>query len=125
RRWRRAWRHSRPRWPTPRTPRTPPWHSVSPASNRTWIRARDWPYAAARRAAKLCGMEILRPGDPGYDPARRIWNGMIDRCPRLIARCASTADVVAAVRMARDQGLEIGVRCGGHSIAGHAVPDDG
>jgi FAD/FMN-containing dehydrogenase len=70
-------------------------------------------------------MEILRPGEPGYDTARRVWNGMIDRCPRLIARCASTADVVAAVRMAPDQGLEIGVRCGGHSIAGHAVPDDG
>src|SRR4051794_30395336 len=70
-------------------------------------------------------MEILRPGEAGYDTARRVWNGMIDRCPRLIARCASTADVVAAVRMARDQDLEIGVRCGGHSIAGHAVPDDG
>jgi len=70
-------------------------------------------------------MEILRPGEAGYDTARRVWNGMIDRCPRLIARCASTADVVAAVRMARDQDLEIGVRCGGHSIAGHSVPDDG
>src|SRR5882762_9298442 len=70
-------------------------------------------------------MEILRPGEPGYDTARRVWNGMIDRRPRLIARCASTADVVAAVRQARELDLEIGVRCGGHSIAGHAVPDDG
>jgi FAD/FMN-containing dehydrogenase len=50
---------------------------------------------------------------------------MVDRCPRLIARCASTADVVAAVRLAREHDLEIGVRCGGHSIAGHSVPDDG
>ena len=70
-------------------------------------------------------MEILRSGEPGYDTYRRVWNGMIDRCPRLIARCASTADVVAAVRTARDLGLEIGVRCGGHSTVGHAVPHDG
>jgi FAD/FMN-containing dehydrogenase len=68
---------------------------------------------------------ILRPGEPGYDEARRVWNAMIDRRPALIARCHETADVVAAVALARRDGLEIGVRCGGHSVAGHAVPAGG
>jgi FAD/FMN-containing dehydrogenase len=68
---------------------------------------------------------MMRPGDPGYDAARAVWNAMVDRRPRLIAPCASVGDVVAAVRMARDAGLEIGVRCGGHNILGLAVPDDG
>jgi FAD/FMN-containing dehydrogenase len=68
---------------------------------------------------------MLTPGDPGYDQARTVWNAMIDRRPRIIARCASAADVAAAVRTARDQGLEIGVRCGGHSVLGLAVPGDG
>ena len=68
---------------------------------------------------------VLEPGDPGYDEARAVWNGMIDRRPRYIVRCAETADVVAAVRYAGDLGLEIGIRCGGHGIVGHAVPDDG
>jgi FAD/FMN-containing dehydrogenase len=68
---------------------------------------------------------MLRQGDPGYDEARTVWNAMVDRRPRIIARCASAADVAAAVRAARDLGLEIGVRCGGHSVLGLAVPDDG
>jgi FAD/FMN-containing dehydrogenase len=68
---------------------------------------------------------ILEPGDAGYDTARSLWNGMIDRRPRLIARCASVDDVVATIRFARDHELEIGVRCGGHNIAGLAVPEDG
>jgi FAD/FMN-containing dehydrogenase len=68
---------------------------------------------------------ILRQGEPGYDEARQVWNAMVDRRPALVARCSETADVVAAVAMARRDGLEIGVRCGGHSVAGHAVPDGG
>ncbi len=68
---------------------------------------------------------VLEPGDPGYDEARAVWNGMIDRRPRYVVRCAETADVVAAVRYAADLGLELGIRCGGHGIVGHAVPDDG
>jgi FAD/FMN-containing dehydrogenase len=67
----------------------------------------------------------LRPGDSGYDAARRVWNGMVDRRPAVIARCTSTADVVAAIRFAREQGLELGVRGGGHSVVGFAVPQDG
>ncbi len=70
-------------------------------------------------------IEILRPGDPGYDDARRVWNAMIDRRPALIARCGETADVVTAIALARRDGLVVGVRCGGHSVAGHAVPEGG
>jgi FAD/FMN-containing dehydrogenase len=74
--------------------------------------------------ARLDG-DVLVPGDRGYDEARTVWNAMVDRRPRLIVRCASVSDVVAAVRTARDLDLEIGVRCGGHSIVGHAIPADG
>src|SRR4051794_41432670 len=77
------------------------------------------------RSAAMGRPGILRPGEPGYDDARRVWNAMIDRRPALIARCSETADVVTAVALARRDGLEIGVRCGGHSVAGHAVPGGG
>ncbi len=60
-----------------------------------------------------------------YDSARAVWNGAIDRRPRLTARCLGPADVVAAVRFARDHDLEIAVRGGGHNVAGTAVCDDG
>ena len=69
--------------------------------------------------------QLLLPGDPGYDDARRVWNAMVDRRPRMIVRCASVDDVRAALRAAREHDLEVGVRCGGHSVAGHAVPDGG
>ena len=75
-------------------------------------------------AARLDG-ELLEPGDAGYEPARGVWNAMVDRRPRAIARCASTADVAATIRAARDAGLELGVRCGGHGVLGLAVPEDG
>ena len=68
---------------------------------------------------------LLRPGDEGYDEARRVHNGLIDRNPALIARCAGAADVVAAVNLARDRGLPLAVRGGGHNVAGLAVVDDG
>ena len=77
------------------------------------------------RLAKTLDGEVLAPGDPGYDTARAVWNAMVDRRPRLIARCRTVADVRAAVRAARDLGLEIGVRCGGHSVVGLGIPDDG
>jgi hypothetical protein len=77
------------------------------------------------RLAKTVDGEVLVPGDPGYDAARAVWNAMVDRRPRLIVRCRSVADVQAAVRAARDLNLEIGVRCGGHSVVGLGVPDDG
>jgi FAD/FMN-containing dehydrogenase len=68
---------------------------------------------------------LVRPGDRGYEPARRIWNGMIDRRPALVARCAGAEDVVAAVNFARDNELLLAVRGGGHGVAGHALCDGG
>jgi FAD/FMN-containing dehydrogenase len=68
---------------------------------------------------------VLTHGAPGYDSARSVWNGMIDHQPALIVQCASVNDVVTAIRTARDRGLEIGVRCGGHNVAGLAVPHGG
>ncbi|WP_433009177.1 FAD-binding oxidoreductase [Kribbella sp. CA-294648] len=70
-------------------------------------------------------LTLLHPGDAGYDEARTVWNAMVDRHPAAIARCRSTAEVAAAVRYARANQLEIAVRCGGHSIAGLAVPEGG
>ncbi|WP_427886107.1 FAD-binding oxidoreductase [Kribbella sp. GL6] len=69
--------------------------------------------------------EMLRSGDAGYDEARTVWNAMIDRRPAVVARCSSTAEVAEAVRYGRANNLEIAVRCGGHNIAGLAVPDGG
>ncbi|KQZ08232.1 FAD-linked oxidase [Agromyces sp. Root1464] len=68
---------------------------------------------------------VLEPGDDGYDEARTVWNGMIDRHPRYVVCCTDATDVAAAVRFATRNDLEIGVRCGGHGIVGHAVPDGG
>jgi FAD/FMN-containing dehydrogenase len=68
---------------------------------------------------------ILQLGDEGYEGARRIWNGMIDRRPAAIARCTGSADVMAAVRFAREQRLPIAVRCGGHNVAGNSICDGG
>jgi FAD/FMN-containing dehydrogenase len=68
---------------------------------------------------------LVLPADDGYDEARSIWNGAIDRRPACIARCTGVAGVVAAVRFARDHDLEIAVRGGGHNVAGTAVCDNG
>jgi FAD/FMN-containing dehydrogenase len=68
---------------------------------------------------------LISASDADYDSARAVWNGAVDRHPHLIARCLGTADVVAAVRFARDQDLEIAIRGGGHNVAGTAVCDDG
>ena len=68
---------------------------------------------------------LLQPGEGGYDEARKVWNGMIDRRPALIARCAGVADVIAAVRFARTHGLLVSVRGGGHNITGNAVCEGG
>jgi FAD/FMN-containing dehydrogenase len=70
------------------------------------------------------GGMLLQAGDDGYEDARRIHNGLIDRRPALIARCHGTADVADAVRFARSAGLDLSVRGGGHNVAGRAVVDD-
>ena len=69
--------------------------------------------------------ELFRPGDAGYDEARQLYNGMIDKRPALIARCAGAADVAAAVNFGREQGLLIAVRGGGHNGAGLGSVDGG
>jgi hypothetical protein len=68
---------------------------------------------------------VLEPGDNGYEAARRIWNGDIQRRPAMIARCTGTADVMAAVRFARERELSVAVRGGGHAVAGHALCEGG
>src|SRR5947207_4472520 len=74
--------------------------------------------------ARLRG-ELIGPGEPAYEAARRVHNGMIDRRPRLIARCRDIADVIAAVDFGRETGLPIAIRSGGHSAPGLGSVDDG
>ena len=69
--------------------------------------------------------EIVLPGSAGYDAARIVWNGMIDRRPALVARCAGVEDVIRAIRFGREQDLTVAVRSGGHSIGGFSTCDDG
>ncbi len=69
--------------------------------------------------------QLLAPSHEQYSTARRIWNGMIDRQPALIARCASQHDVASAIKLARAEGLQVSVRSGGHGVAGLAVCQDG
>ena len=68
---------------------------------------------------------VLTPDDPGYDEARSIWNALIDRRPALIVQCSGAADVVDAVNFAREQGLVLSIKAGGHNVAGNAVNDGG
>jgi FAD/FMN-containing dehydrogenase len=68
---------------------------------------------------------LLAPADQNYDVARRVWNGMIDKRPALIAQCGTTDDVVACIEFARAEDVPISVRGGGHSFAGKAVCDGG
>lgn len=75
-------------------------------------------------AANFLGA-LIRPSDSGYDQARQIWNGHIQRRPALIARCQGVADVIAAVRFCRERDLPVSVRGGGHAVAGHAICDGG
>ena len=85
-------------------------------------------HTASRGIEELRGAmdgPVVVPGDPDFDDRRRVWNAGIDRRPSLIARCASAADVVEALGLARQQQLEVSVRGGAHNSAGTAVCDDG
>src|SRR5581483_11965120 len=95
------------------------------AAARSCPRTMTTPPATISGAPQPFGGELLRPADPGYDDARRIHNGMIDKRPGLIARCRSSADVAAVVVFARDGGHELSVRGGGHNVAGRAVTEGG
>src|SRR5688572_19961247 len=75
-------------------------------------------------AGQLRG-ELIRPGDPAYDEARGVWNGMIDRRPALVVRCHGVADVVACVRFAAEHDRLLAVRGGGHNVAGFGTCDGG
>src|SRR5215211_8525457 len=77
-----------------------------------------------RFASGLRG-ELLRPDGTAYDEARKVWNGLIDKYPALIARCAGVGDVVDCVNLARENDLLVAVRGGGHNVAGNAVCDGG
>src|SRR6266705_5841687 len=68
---------------------------------------------------------VLTADDLGYDEARSIWNALIDRRPALIVQCSGAADVVDAVNFARDHGLDLSIKAGGHNVAGNAVNDGG
>src|SRR5215467_2517046 len=80
---------------------------------------------AAAELAKTFWGELLQPNDPAYEEARKVHNGLVDKRPALIARCRGVADVVDAVKLGRDLGLEVAVRSGGHNVAGRATVDDG
>src|SRR4051812_29235430 len=69
--------------------------------------------------------QLLQPDDAGYEATRRVFNWMTDRRPTLIVLCAGAADVVAGVNFAREHGLPLSVRGGGHSVAGTAVCEGG
>src|SRR6478735_8168036 len=75
-------------------------------------------------AASFSG-ELLAPDSPGYDVARRVHNGLVDKRPALIARCSNTADVRDAVNLGRETGVEMSVRGGGHNVAGLGATDGG
>jgi len=75
--------------------------------------------------ANSFGGRLVHPSDADYDAVRRLWNGSIDRFPALIAKCAGVADVIAAVKFARQTGMTIAVRGGGHSFPGLSSCDGG
>ncbi|MFW6074893.1 MAG: FAD-binding oxidoreductase, partial [Chloroflexota bacterium] len=93
-------------------------------STKTDARALADTQAVQALKGRISG-DVTLPGDAGYDDARSVWNGMINRYPSIIIHCASTDDVVNALGFAREQNLQIAVRSGGHSVAGHGTSEGG
>src|SRR5216110_1618508 len=94
-------------------------------SKRTGETAMTSVSEAATALAGTFSGQLLQPGAVGYEEARRVHNGLIDKRPALIARCLGVADVIDAVRLARNLGLEIAVRGGAHNVAGKATVEGG
>lgn len=84
----------------------------------------SWTDAVDKIAKSFTGT-IVRPTDPGYDDVRKVHNGLIDKRPKLITRCQGTADIVDSIRLARDHGLDVAVRGGGHNVAGRSTIEGG
>lgn len=108
----------------------PTWNArpnLDPARSNRQRPGEPLPQAPRTGTSVIPGFEgwLLTPGDDGYDEARSVWNGAIDRRPGYIARCRGVSDVSAALRFAREHELPIAVRGGGHGVAGTAVCDDG
>src|SRR5215203_3501795 len=112
-----------------------PWHSGSSGKSGKGVQAmvdrqddpsgRPLEEATVEEFAVSFRGELIRPEDDSYDEARKVYNGMIDKRPALIVRPTGAADVIDAVNLARENGLPLAVRCGGHSVAGKGVVDDG
>jgi len=78
-----------------------------------------------RRLREKVDGAVLLTDDPGYDDARRVWNGMIDRRPHAIVRAAHVSDIAPVIRFAREAQLPLAIRGGGHSVAGNGVAEGG
>ncbi len=91
----------------------------------THVAERSVSERAVRALQERLTGQLVRPGDAAYDPARTVWNAMIDRHPLLITRCATADDAVAAVDIAREHELPLSIRGGGHNVTGNAVCDGG
>ena len=81
--------------------------------------------AAVEELRSAVAGAVVCPQDPGYDEARRVWNGMVDRHPAVVVTVTGTDDVVAALAFARRHALPVAVRGGGHSVAGNGTVDEG
>src|SRR5215211_5199749 len=123
----RAPRYCRSRWISSGAPATAP-SAIPPG---TWFASprRSHMMSTGRvdvgRLRRHVDGKVLLPSDDGYDSARAMWNAMVDRRPAVVVRCSSSADVAAAIEFSRINDLEVGVRCGGHSVLGISVPDGG
>jgi FAD/FMN-containing dehydrogenase len=106
-------------------------HTLQERAGMTVASARDYRPKSSLRETRLAAFRrrlagsLVLPGDDGYHSARRVWNGMIDKTPAIIAYCAKPSDVVESLAFARETGLPMAVRAGGHNIAGKSLCEDG
>src|ERR1051325_489319 len=113
-------RASKPTWMIRKKPSTPSSPRKKRSNNNLGMVNQE---ALTQFRSQLRG-ELIQPGDPGYENARKVYNGMIDKKPSLIAKCVDAADVIAAVKFGRASGLRVSVRGGGHNAGGLGIWDD-